>query len=155
MKKTIWNHQNYPGVVQGGFRRFRWLQETPRRNKIDFSLQTNTQTLHHNIYIAIIITIIITILIIMCFSNQGCATIHRHVLTFSYSIFGLSSPWLPWYFIFCISDCVYFVSFGFEIPYYLILPFFCKALSVFLHRRLDELPCRRFLAFHPLHRKVF
>ena len=48
------------------------------------------------------------------------------MLTSSFSIFGLSSPWLPWYFISCISDCVCFVSIAFGIPYYLILPFFLQ-----------------------------
>ena len=57
------------------------------------------------------------------------------------------------YFVFQIVFTLFLSVLKFHIILYCL--FFCKALSVFLHRRLDELPCRRFLAFHPLHRKVF
>ena len=48
-------------VVMGGSGGYRRLTG----GSDDFSLQTNTQTLHHNIYIIIIIIIIITIIIII------------------------------------------------------------------------------------------
>ena len=57
------------------------------------------------------------------------------------------------YFVFQIVFTLFLSVLKFHIILYCL--FFCKALSVFLHRRLDELPCRRLLAFHPLHRKVF
>ena len=57
------------------------------------------------------------------------------------------------YFVFQIMFTLFLSVLKFHIILYCL--FFCKALSVFLHRRLDELPCRRLLAFHPLHRKVF
>ena len=49
--------------VQGGYRGFRWLQETHRRKWWFFV--TDKHTLHHNIYIIIVITIVNIIVIII------------------------------------------------------------------------------------------
>ena len=79
---TMKNYENQPKTMkiqpgtiktnpEGGYRWFRWLQETPRR-KCSFFV-TDRQTLHHNIYIIIltIIIIIVSVAIIIVLESSS------------------------------------------------------------------------------------